>query len=80
MKTSRKLIALSLALNALGSTCAFARATLHFENSRVSKNYTIKDYAPIARRSSTTSYADGPPSIYRSEGDWPTNMPTMHQE
>lgn len=78
MNISRKLMALGVAFGVLGGTCAFARPTLHFENSRPStKKNGIEERAPTAKPSGATGYAWGPPSINAIEDDWQTNM---HQE
>jgi hypothetical protein len=69
-----KLITLGLAFNMLGSTCAFARPTPHFENGRLSnQKKTIESHVPTAKTSGVTSYARRP-SASTVKDNWPNNM------
>jgi hypothetical protein len=71
---SLKLITLGLALSLLGSTCAFARPTPHFENGRLShEKRTIASHVPTAKTSGATRYARRP-SANTVKDDWPANM------
>jgi hypothetical protein len=71
---SLKLITLGLAFSLLGSTCAFARPTPHFENGRLShEKRTIASHVPTAETSDATGYARRP-SADTMKDDWPSNM------
>jgi hypothetical protein len=74
MMISHKLITLGLAFSLLGSTCAFARPTPHFENGRLSyEKKTVPSHVPTARTSGATGYARRP-SANTVKDDWPANM------
>ncbi len=74
MIISHKLITLALALSLLGSTCAFARPTPHFENGRLSyEKKTVVNHVPTAKRSDATGYPHRP-SANTIKDDWPANM------
>lgn len=74
MMISHKLITLGLAFSLLGSTCAFARPTPHFENGRLShEKKTVASHVPTARTSGATGYARRP-SANTVKDDWPANM------
>ena len=78
MNISRKLIALGLAFSVLGSTCAFARPTLHCENVRLShKANTVETHVLTVQTPGATGYAGRPPPTNAAHDDWPANM---HQE
>ena len=74
MNISQKLITMGLAFSLLGSTCAFARPTPHFEHGRVShEKKTIASHVPAAKTSGATGYARRP-SANTVKDDWPANM------
>ena len=74
MFISHKLITLGFAFSLLGSTCAFARPTPHFENGRLShEKKTVASHVPTARTSGATGYARRP-SANTVKDDWPANM------
>ena len=74
MNISHKLITLGVAFSLLGSTSAFARPTLHFENGGLShKKKTVESHVPTAKISGTTGYARRP-SANTVKDDWPNNM------
>jgi hypothetical protein len=55
MNVNHKLITLALAFSLLGSTCAFARPTLHFEDGHLShEKKTVASHVPTAKRSGAT--------------------------
>jgi hypothetical protein len=69
-----KLITLALALSLLGSTCAFARPTPHFENGRLSyEKKAVASHVPTAKTSDATGHARRP-SANTVKDDWPANM------
>jgi hypothetical protein len=70
MNISHKLITLGLAFSILGSTCALARPTPHFENGYLS--YEKASHVPTAKISGATARA-GRPST-NSDRDWPGDM------
>lgn len=73
MNTNHKLMALGLAFILLGSTSAFARSTLHFENGNQSyEKRTITGHVPITKRSGATGYAHR--SSTNSDREWPGDM------
>jgi hypothetical protein len=73
MNINHKLITLALAFSLVGSTCAFARSTPHFENDRLShEKKTVASHVPTARTSGETGYAR--PSANTVKDDWPANM------
>jgi hypothetical protein len=68
------LMTLALAFSLLGSTCAFARPTPHFENGHLSsEKKTIVSHVPTAKTSGETGYARRP-SANTVKDDWPANM------
>jgi hypothetical protein len=72
MNISHKLITLGLAFSLLGSTSAFARPTLHFENGGLSfKKRTVA--LPTANAFGATGYVR-PPSANADKDGWPANM------
>jgi hypothetical protein len=74
MIVSHKLITLGLAFCMLGSTCAFARPTPHFENGRLSyEKKTVASHVPTAKTSDATGHARRP-SANTVKDDWPANM------
>ena len=77
MMISHKLITLGLAFSLLGSTCAFARPTSHFENGRLSyEKKAVPSHVLTAKTPDATGYARRP-SANTVKDDWPANM---HQE
>jgi hypothetical protein len=71
---SLKLITLGLAFSLLGSTCAFARPTPHFENGRLShEKRTIASHVPTAKTSGATGYVRRPPANAVKD-NWPNRM------
>ena len=58
MNISHKLITLGLAFSILGSTCALARPTPHFENGYLS--YEKASHVPTAKTSGATDHAGRP--------------------
>jgi hypothetical protein len=73
MNISHKLITLGLAFSLLGSTCAFARTTPHFENGYLSyEKKTIASHVPTAKTSGATAHARRPST--NSDRDWPGDM------
>jgi hypothetical protein len=73
MNISHKLITLGLAFSLLGSTCAFAKATPHFENISLSyEKKKVASHALTARTSGATRYAR--PSANSDRDGWPANM------
>jgi hypothetical protein len=74
MMISHKLITLGLAFSLLGSTCAFARPTPHFENGRLSyEKKTVPSHVLTAKTPDATGYARRP-SANTVKDDWPANM------
>jgi hypothetical protein len=74
MYLNHKLITLGLAFSLLGSTCAFARPTPHFENGRLSyEKKAVAGHVPTAKTSDATGYARRP-SANTVKDDWPANM------
>jgi hypothetical protein len=74
MIVSHKLITLGLAFSMLGSTCAFATLTPHFENSHLShEKKTVASHVPTAKTSDATGHARRP-STNAVKDDWPANM------
>ena len=74
MNISHKLITLGLAFSLLGSTSAFARPTLHFENGGLScKKRTVASHLPTANAFGATGYVR-PPSANADKDGWPANM------
>jgi hypothetical protein len=74
MIISHKLITLGFAFSLLGSTCAFARPTPHFENGRLSfEKKTAVSHVPTAKTSDATGHARRP-STNTVKDDWPANM------
>ena len=74
MIISHKLITLGLAFSLLGSTCALARPTPHFENDRLShEKKTVASHVPTAKTSDATGHARRP-SAHTVKDDWPANM------
>ena len=74
MNISHTLIALGLAFSLLGSTSAFARPTLHFENGCLScKKESVESHVPTAKTSGPTASARRP-SAGKMKDDWPNNM------
>jgi hypothetical protein len=73
MNINHKLMALGLAFSLLGSTTAFARSTLHFENGNHSYDKsTIKGHVLTAGQSGATGYAHRPST--NSDREWPGDM------
>jgi hypothetical protein len=78
MNISRKLMALGLALVALGDTCVFARPALHSENVCLSHKANMAEArVPTTRTPGAAGYAGRSPSINAIQDDWPANL---HQE
>jgi hypothetical protein len=74
MNISHKLITLGLAFSLLGSTCAFARPTPHFENGYPPyTDKTVPSHVPTAKTSGATGHARSP-SANAVKDDWPANM------
>ena len=74
MNNQSKVMTLALALSLLGSTCAFARPTLRFENGHLShEKKTVARHFSTARTSGATGYARRP-SANALKDDWPANM------
>ena len=74
MNINHKLTTLALAFSLLGSTCAFARPTPHFENGYLShEKKTVGSHSPRAKTSGATNYARRP-SANTVKDDWPANM------
>ncbi len=74
MNISHKLIAVGLAFSLLGSTSAFARPTLHFENGGLSyEKKTLASHVPTAKAFGATGYARRP-SANTDKDDWPADM------
>jgi hypothetical protein len=72
MNINHKLIMLGLALSLLGSTCAFARPTPHFENGCLwCKKGSVESHVPTAKTSSPPASARRPSAM---KDDWPHNM------
>ena len=72
MNISHKLITLGLAFSLLGSTCAFARPTPHFEKGYLSYDKkTIASHVAAAKTSGAT-HARSPST--NSDRDWPDDM------
>ena len=73
MSISHKLMALGLAFGLLGSTCAFARPTPHFENSRLSyQKKTVTNHFPTTKQSGAAGNAHSPST--NSDREWPGDM------
>jgi hypothetical protein len=70
MNISHKLITLGLAFSLLGSTCALARPTPHFENGHLS--YEKASHLPTAKTSGATAHAGR--SSTNSDRNWPGDM------
>ena len=69
-----KLIALGLAFSLLGSTCAFAKPTPHFENGRLAhEKKTVASHVLTAKTPDATGYARRP-SANTDKDDWPADM------
>ena len=74
MNISYKLITLGLTFSLLGSTCAFARPMLHFENGALSyEKKTVESHVPTANAFGATHYAR-PPSANADKDGWPADM------
>jgi hypothetical protein len=74
MNISHKLIAVGLAFSLLGSTSAFARPTLHFENGGLShEKKTVASHVATANAFGATDYAR-PPSANGDKDGWPADM------
>jgi hypothetical protein len=74
MIISHKLIALGLAFGLLGSTCAFARPTPHFENGyRSYERERLESHVPTAKKFGATGYARLP-APHAVKDDWPAEM------
>jgi hypothetical protein len=72
MDISHKLIAVGLAFSLLGSTSAFARPTLHFENGGLShEKKMVASHVPAAKAFGATDCAR--PANADKDG-WPTDM------
>ena len=74
MTISHKVITLGLEFGLLGSTCAFARPTPHFENGcRSYARETVESHVSTAEKFGATGYARLP-SAHAVKDDWPANM------
>jgi hypothetical protein len=74
MNISQKLITLTLAFFLLGSTCAFARPTPHFENGCLScEKKTVESHVRTEKTFGATGYTRRP-SANTVKDDWPANM------
>ena len=74
MNISHTLIALGLAFSLLGSTSAFARPTLHFENGGPShEKKMVASHVPTANAFGAAHYARHP-SADTMKDSWPNNM------
>jgi hypothetical protein len=74
MIISQKLVTLGLAFSLLGSTCAFARPTSHFENGSLSyEKKKVESQVPAAKTSDATGYARRP-AANTVKDDWPADM------
>jgi hypothetical protein len=74
MNISHTLIALGLAFSLLGSTSAFARPTLHFENGGLShEKKMVASHVPTAKAFGATDYAR-PPAANADKDGWPADM------
>jgi hypothetical protein len=74
MKMSHKLITLGLAFGLLGSTCAFAKPSPYFENSRLShEDRAVTHHVPVTEIPGMTGYAR-PSSAHAAKDDWPSDM------
>jgi len=74
MNISHTLIALGLAFSLLGSTSAFARPTLHFENGGPShEKKMVASHVPTAKAFGATGYARRP-SANTDKDDWSADM------
>jgi hypothetical protein len=74
MDVSHKLITVGLAFSLLGSTSAFARPTLHFENGGLSYDKrTVASHVPTAKAFGATDHAR-PPSANADRDGWPADM------
>ena len=74
MNISHTLIALGLAFSLLGSTSAFARPTLHFENGGLShEKKMVASHVPTAKAFGATGYARRP-SANTDKDDWSADM------
>ena len=70
MNISHTLIALGLAFSLLGSTSAFARPTLHFENGGLShEKKMVASHVPTAK-----AFGARPPAANADKDGWPANM------
>jgi hypothetical protein len=68
------LITLGLAFSLLGSTCAFARPTPHFENDGLScEKKTVASHVATANAFGATGYARRPSANADKDG-WPADM------
>jgi hypothetical protein len=74
MNINHKLITLGLAFSLLGSTCAFARPTPHFENGYLSsEKKTIASHVPTEK--AFGAHADARRPSARADRDgWPADM------
>jgi hypothetical protein len=74
MNISHTLIALGLAFSLLGSTSAFARPTLHFENGGLShEKKMVAGHAPTAKAFGASDHARSPSANADKDG-WPADM------
>jgi hypothetical protein len=74
MNISQKLITLTLAFFLLGSTCAFARPTPHFENGCLScEKKTVASHVPTAKAFGASGYTRRPSASADKDG-WPADM------
>jgi hypothetical protein len=74
MNIRHELITLGLAFSLLGSTSAFARPTLHFENGGLSyEKKTVASHVPTTKAFGATDYAR-PPSANADKDGWPADM------
>jgi hypothetical protein len=70
MNISYKLITLGVAFTLLGSACAFAKPTPHFQNNYLwHEKGTVERYVPTPRTSGRTGYARSP-----DKDGWPADM------
>jgi hypothetical protein len=68
------LMTLGLAFSLLGTTSAFARPNLHFENDGLSnQKKTVESHVPTAKTSGATGYVRRPPANAVKD-NWPNRM------